>query len=135
MQPAPRGFPGATCCGAWLRLARYRRSPGSAQGGNAPRPNIVLFLSDDMGWKEAGFNGNKEVPTLTMNSIAREGVKLTQFYVQPVCSPSRSCLMTGRYPWKTGMERRPTGVAKQGMLLDERTIARSLCATRDTPPG
>jgi hypothetical protein len=83
-----------------------------ALAANTGRPNIVLFLSDDMGWKEAGINGNREIPTPAMNAIAREGVNLTQFYVQPVCSPTRGCLMTGRYSWKTGTELRPTGVAK-----------------------
>jgi arylsulfatase A-like enzyme len=92
----------------------------------APRPNIVLLLSDDMGWDQVGFNGSKEVPTPAVDSIARDGVKMTQFYVQPVCSPSRSCIMTGRYAWKTGMERRPAAESSQGMLKDERTIAETL---------
>jgi len=93
------------------------------------RPNIVVFLSDDMGWEQVGYNGGKEVPTPAIDSLAREGVKLTQFYVQPVCSPSRASLLTGRYPWKNGMEERPTAMSKHGMLLDERTIAEAL---RDT---
>jgi arylsulfatase I/J len=92
----------------------------------APRPNIVFFLSDDMGWDQVGFNGGKEVPTPNIDRIAREGVKLTQFYVQPVCTPSRSCLMTGRYAWKTGTERRPSTASRQGMLRDERTVAEAL---------
>src|SRR6188508_2728270 len=70
-------------------------SPWLARAAGAPRPNIVILLSDDMGWDQVGFNGNKEVPTPNIDSIAREGVKMTQFYVQPVCSPSRSCIMTG----------------------------------------
>ena len=91
-----------------------------------PRPNIVLFLSDDMGWEQVGFNGGKEVLTPSIDRIANEGVKLTQFYVQPVCSPTRACLMTGRYAWKNGMELRPTAQSRHGMLLDERTIAEAL---------
>ncbi len=92
----------------------------------APRPNIVVLLSDDMGWEQVGFNGGKEVATPNIDRIAREGVKMSQFYVQPVCTPSRSCLLTGRYAWKTGTERRPTGSARQGMLRDERTVAQAL---------
>lgn len=61
------------------------------------RPNFVVFLSDDMGWEQVGFNGGKEVLTPNIDRIAEEGVKLTQFYVQPVCSPTRACLLTGRY--------------------------------------
>src|SRR5690348_16016727 len=92
----------------------------------APRPHNVILLFHDMGWDQVGFNGSKEVPTPNIDAIAGEGVKLTQFYVQPVCSPSRSCIMTGRYAWKTGMERRPSTESKQGMLRDERTIAEAL---------
>ena len=71
-------------------------------------------------------NGGKEVPTPNIDRIAVEGVKLTQFYVQPVCSPTRACLLTGRYAWKNGMEVRPTAESRHGMLLDERTIAEAL---------
>ncbi|MYB20222.1 MAG: sulfatase-like hydrolase/transferase [Holophagales bacterium] len=87
----------------------------------APRPNIVLFLSDDMGWGQPGFNGGTEVETPNMDRIADEGVKLTQFYVSPRCSPSRAALLTGRYPWKNGMMERPNRETF-GMLTDERTL-------------
>lgn len=97
-----------------------------AQAAQTPRPNIVVFLSDDMGWDQVGFNGGKEVPTPNIDAIAREGVKLTQFYVQPVCTPTRSCILTGRYPWKTGTGRRPSALAAQGMLKNERTVAEAL---------
>jgi arylsulfatase A-like enzyme len=100
---------------------------GALRGADKPpRPNIVVLLSDDMGWDQVGYNGGKEVPTPHIDAIAREGVKLTQFYVQPVCTPSRACLMTGRYAWKTGTERRPSTNSKQGMLLDECTVAEAL---------
>ncbi len=79
-----------------------------------------------MGWEQVGFNGGTQVPTPNIDRIASEGVKLTQFYVQPVCSPTRACLMTGRYAWKNGMEVRPTAQSRHGMLLDERTIAEAL---------
>ncbi len=107
-------------------LSALLPSRSHAAPANALRPNIVVLLSDDMGWEQVGFNGGKEVPTPNIDRIAREGVKMSQFYVQPVCSPSRSCIMTGRYPWKTGTERRPTGSARQGMLRDERTVAEAL---------
>ncbi len=91
-----------------------------------PRPNIVVLLSDDMGWKQVGFNGGEEVSTPHIDSIARDGLKLTQFYVQPVCTPTRGCLMTGRYAWKNGTEVRPTATSQHGMLRDERTLAEAL---------
>ena len=92
----------------------------------AARPNVVLMLSDDMGWEQVGYNGGTEVPTPNIDRIAREGVRLTQFYVHSVCSPTRGSLMTGRYPWKCGMEERPTASSQHGMLLDERTLAETL---------
>ena len=100
----------------------------SAQTGEGPdtRPNILVFLSDDMGWGQPGFNGGTEVATPNMDRIANQGIKLTQFYVQPVCSPTRASLMTGRYAWKNGMEFRTKARASTGMRLDERTIAEAL---------
>lgn len=92
----------------------------------ARRPNIVIFLSDDMGWTQLGMNGGKEVPTPNVDRIAREGVKLTQFYVQSVCSPTRAALLTGRYPFRNGMEERSHGNDAAGMLADERTLAQAL---------
>ena len=90
------------------------------------RPNIVLLLSDDMGWAQPGFNGGTEVATPNMDRIANEGVKLTQFYVQPVCTATRGCLLTGRYAWKNGTEVRVGLRGRQGMLTDERAIADAL---------
>ncbi|MXX73770.1 MAG: sulfatase-like hydrolase/transferase [Holophagales bacterium] len=96
-----------------------------AQDETPARPNIVLFLSDDMGWGQPGFNGGTEVETPNMDRIADEGVKLTQFYVSPRCSPSRAALLTGRYPWKNGMMERPNRETF-GMLTDERTLGDAL---------
>ena len=98
----------------------------SVGGGTFPRPNILVFLSDDMGWGQPGFNGGTEVATPSMDRIANEGVKLTQFYVQPRCAPTRASLVTGRYAWKTGMAANPDGRKDDGLLLDERTIAEAL---------
>ena len=122
----------------WRRLRRYAAMlatffvltatgvPGQTSAQTDNRPNILVFLSDDMGWGQPGFNGGTEVATPNMDRLANEGVKLTQFYVQPVCSPTRASLMTGRYAWKNGMELRTEIAASNGMLLDERTIAQAL---------
>ena len=69
--------------------------PLPTETATGARPDIPVFLSDDMGWSQPGFNGGREVPTPSMDRIASEGVKLTQFYVQPVCSPTRASLLTG----------------------------------------
>src|SRR6185295_4299444 len=75
----------------------------SAFAADAPRPNIVLLVADDMGFADVGFHGS-EIRTPAIDSIAAAGTKLEQFYVQPVCSPTRAALMTGRYPMRYGLQ-------------------------------
>ena len=67
-------------------------------------PDIVIFLADDLGWKDVGFHG-AGFPTPNIDRIATEGVELTRFYAAPVCSPTRVALLTGRYPIRYGLQR------------------------------
>jgi arylsulfatase A-like enzyme len=90
------------------------------------RPNIVFILADDMGYADAGFNGGKEIKTPHLDRLAKEGAVLRSFYVQPVCSPTRSCLMTGRYVAHTGVYTVVRPQAKWGLPLAERTLAQAL---------
>ena len=89
---------------------------------SAAKPNIVVILADDMPRHHPGFNGGP-VSTPNLDRLAREGTRLTQFYVHAVCSPTRAALLTGRYPFRTGMEERSHGNDVAGMLTDERTLA------------
>ncbi len=66
-------------------------------------PNIVFFLIDDLGRTDVGFMGQKEIKTPNIDQLAKQGAILDAHYVQPVCSPTRSALMTGRYPIHTGV--------------------------------
>jgi len=67
------------------------------------RPNVVVFLSDDMGWADIGCYGAKDIKTPNIDRLAREGVKLTDCYSNgPVCTPTRCGLMTGRYQQRYG---------------------------------
>ena len=70
---------------------------------SAPPPNIVYILADDQGWKDVGFHGS-DIRTPNLDQLAREGVRLEQFYAQPMCTPSRAALMTGRYPHRYGLQ-------------------------------
>src|SRR5688572_21446457 len=92
-----------------------------------PRPNILFIIADDMGYADAGFNGGTEIQTPGLDRIAKAGANLKQFYVQPVCSPTRAALMTGRYPIRMGLQ---VGVvrpwAQYGMPLEERTLPHAL---------
>jgi arylsulfatase A-like enzyme len=94
---------------------------------NAPRPNIVYILADDLGFADVGFNGGRAIATPHLDHLAASGARLDQFYVQPVCSPTRAALMTGRYPMRHGLQ---VGVvrpwARYGLPLEERTLAQAL---------
>jgi arylsulfatase A-like enzyme len=70
----------------------------------AEKPNIVHIVADDLGWKDVGFNGCTDIKTPNIDKLAAGGAKFTQFYVQPMCTPTRACLMTGRYPFRYGLQ-------------------------------
>ena len=87
----------------------------------APRPNIVLIMTDDQGWGDFGFHGNPHVKTPNFDRLAGQSVELTQFYVCPVCSPTRASLLTGRYNYRTGAI--DTYLGRSTMAADETTLA------------
>lgn len=68
------------------------------------KPHIVHIVADDLGWKDVGFNGCSDFETPHLDALAAEGAKLTSFYVQPMCTPTRAALMTGRYPFRYGLQ-------------------------------
>ena len=94
----------------------------AAATASASQPNILVILADDMNRHHPGFNGGS-VSTPNLDRLAREGTRLTQFYVHAVCSPTRAAFLTGRYPFRNGMEERSHGNDVAGMLTDERTLA------------
>jgi arylsulfatase A-like enzyme len=70
----------------------------------AQKPNIVHIVADDLGWKDVGFNGCTDIKTPHLDKLAAEGAKLTHFYVQPMCTPTRAALLTGRFPFRYGLQ-------------------------------
>ncbi len=98
----------------------------AAQSPNV-RPNVLFILADDLGYADVGFNGGKEIKTPQLDKLAAAGARLAEFYVQPVCSPTRAALMTGRYPMRHGLQ---VGVvrpwAQYGLPLEERTLPQAL---------
>ena len=90
------------------------------------RPNVVVFLADDAGWGDYSRNGNTQVRTPHIDSIARGGVTLDRFFVCPVCSPTRAEFLTGRYHPRGGVRGVSTG--QERLDLDERTIAEAFHA-------
>jgi arylsulfatase A-like enzyme len=67
------------------------------------KPNIVYIVSDDQGWKDVGYHGS-DIKTPNLDRLATNGTRLEQFYAQPMCTPTRAALMTGRYPFRYGLQ-------------------------------
>ena len=80
-------------------VAPARLAPAHAQ----TPPNIVYILVDDLGWADVGFHGS-DIRTPTIDQLAAGGAQLDAFYVQPMCTPTRAALMTGRYPLRYGLQ-------------------------------
>jgi arylsulfatase A-like enzyme len=108
--------------------------PRGTPAADAPaKPNILLIFIDDLGYGELGCQGQPEIPTPHIDSIARNGIRFTSGYVSgPVCSPSRAGLMTGRYQQRFGHEFNPgppaTPGTEVGLPLEEKTLADRLKA-------
>ncbi len=107
----------------WIRIAVGAAAgsaftPASAQRS---RPNVLLILSDDQGYGDLSCHGNKQISTPHLDRLAAESTEFTRFYVSPVCAPTRSSLLTGRYNVRTGVHGVTAG--KETMPLDEVTVA------------
>jgi arylsulfatase A-like enzyme len=88
-------------------------------------PNVIIFYADDLGWGELGCQGNPQIPTPHIDSLAEQGVRCTQGYVAATyCSPSRAGLLTGRYPTRFGHEF--NGDETASGFLGETTLAARL---------
>lgn len=87
------------------------------------RPNVILLMSDDQGWGDVAYNGNKVIHTPSLDKMAQEAVQLDRFYAAaPVCSPTRGSVLTGRHPFRYGIEWAGVG----HLPANEITIAEAL---------
>ncbi|XP_066922227.1 arylsulfatase B-like isoform X2 [Clytia hemisphaerica] len=90
-------------------------------------PNVVLIVADDLGWTDVSFHGCDQIKTPNIDKLAKEGIILNNYYVQPICTPTRSALMTGRYPIHTGMQHGVLLASEPwGLSLDEKTLPQYL---------
>jgi arylsulfatase A-like enzyme len=90
------------------------------------RPNIVVIMTDDMGYGDLGAHGNPKIKTPNLDRFVSQSVRLKNFYVSPVCAPTRASLLTGRYNFRTGVV--DTYLGRALMRPDEVTLAEMLAA-------
>lgn len=93
--------------------------------GQDVRPNMVLVMADDLGYGDVAYNGNPVVRTPCLDSLAKEGIRLDRFYAAaPVCSPTRGSCLTGRHPYRYGIE----WAGETPLKREEITLAEALGA-------
>jgi arylsulfatase A-like enzyme len=102
MNPPARPSRLVPMAAALLGLASLVPPAEARQAREATRPNIVLIVADDLGWNDVGFHGS-EIATPNLDRLATSGVRLDGHYVFPVCSPTRTALLTGRNPSRFGI--------------------------------
>ncbi len=98
----------------------------AAPSAHAEKPNIIVLLADDLGWNDVGYRGSP-IATPNIDGLARDGVILDRFYSQPVCTPTRAAILTGRAPVRMGLSYtvvRPW--ANYGLPQDERLLVETL---------
>ena len=109
--------------------ATVARTPALAQ--NSRKPNIVVMLTDNLGYGELGVYGGgilRGAATPRIDTLASEGMRLLNFNVEAQCTPSRSALITGRFAIRSGTYEVPVGGVPDGLTLWEITIAQLLSA-------
>jgi len=92
---------GITTTAATAAAADNPKSP--IQNPKSPPPNIVIILADDLGYGDVGYTGCKDIRTPNIDRFAATSVRLDNFHVCPICSPTRAGLMTGRWPQRYGL--------------------------------
>ena len=90
------------------------------------KPNIIMFVIDDLGWNDTGYQG-ADYSTPTIDSMAAEAIRLDQYYTQSICSPSRAALLSGKYPYHLSLAHTVVSNGYPfGLSLAETTIAQQL---------
>jgi arylsulfatase A-like enzyme len=98
-----------------------------AGAASAGPPNIVLIMADDLGWRDVGFH-DSEIETPQIDRIATEGITLERFYVQPICSPTRAAVMTGKSSARLGVVQPISKLDPAGLPIEEKILPQFLAA-------
>ena len=107
-------------------LATFSTLAALASTALAQRPNVVLVITDDQGYGDLGAHGNAMIRTPHLDALHEESVRLTDYHVDPTCSPTRSALMSGRYSTRTGVWH--TIMGRSLMAAEEVTLAERFAA-------
>jgi arylsulfatase A-like enzyme len=111
----------ALALAGWAALIAPTIYPKPLRAEAGARPNVLLILADDQGWGDLSLHGNPNLSTPNIDSLAREGAHVQNFYVCAVCSPTRAEVLTGRYHTRMGVYSTSTGGER--FAADEQTIA------------
>lgn len=115
-----RSFLGTTSLASTALLMQ----PARSMANQTSRPNVIVIMTDDQGYGDFGVTGNPVIQTPHIDAMAERSATLDNFYVSPVCTPTRACLMTGRYNYRTRAI--DTYVGRAMMEPAETTIAELL---------
>jgi arylsulfatase A-like enzyme len=109
-------------------LAAATSAWAQGQAASPQRPNVVLIITDDVGYGDFGAYGAPDIKTPHIDRLAREGVKLTDFYAAPTCTPTRASLITGRYQQRVALEEAlpSAGPRDRGLLPTGRSLPQLL---------
>ncbi len=110
---------------SFLALSR-QNTYGNSRGNSSSLPNLVILVADDMGWNDVGYHGSV-IETQNIDQLVADGVELDRFYAWPTCSPTRTGLMTGRSPIRSGITKPITG-SHAGPPLDEHFLPQTFRA-------
>ena len=106
-----------------------RGAAGQAPGRPASRPNVVLIITDDVGYGDIGSYGAPDIRTPNIDRLAKEGTRFTDFYAAPTCTPTRAALISGRYQQRARLERplpSPAPAGDQGLRATGRSLPQLL---------
>jgi len=117
------GLTGATASAVGLQILNC--TPKGEELADKSQPNILIMVSDDTGWRDVGYHGS-EIKTPNIDRLAHEDIELDQFYVSPVCSPTRAGLLTGRPPSRYNILGAIGGRSKQALPKSTITLAELL---------
>lgn len=105
------------------QYARRAHEQYANRNAAGQRPNIILILGDDMGYNDISFHGSNQIPTPNIDALIAHGIPLARHYTAPMCTPTRTSLLTGRYPSTIGMQHFVIGIPEPwGLGLDQKIL-------------